>query len=174
MIRGSDGLDYEDLGARLVGEPAKTARNRVLGPSSSFDEAYKADYRETYDYYEGGGYDPETCHTSARAQADILRGDRISRIRAEAAQDAARFFRDRSDSLALGALRGKFAHVNPRDFVIDTTRAAGAGPVHDDLLDAIPFAFSAIAAASGSGGAGRPGLGQAAPAALCPAPEPPL
>lgn len=27
MIRGSDGLDYEDLNARLLGEPAKTMRN---------------------------------------------------------------------------------------------------------------------------------------------------
>ena len=27
MIRGTDGLDYEDLTARLAGEPAKTRRN---------------------------------------------------------------------------------------------------------------------------------------------------
>ena len=27
MIRGSDGLDYEDLTAKLLGEPAETFRN---------------------------------------------------------------------------------------------------------------------------------------------------
>lgn len=28
MIRASDGLDYEDLTARLIGQPAETPRNR--------------------------------------------------------------------------------------------------------------------------------------------------
>lgn len=70
MIRGSDGLDYEDLAARLVGEPAKTRRNDILGGSS--DREFKADYTETYDHYEASGYDPEVCHRSAFAQASYL------------------------------------------------------------------------------------------------------
>lgn len=70
MIRGSDGLDYEDLAARLVGEPAKTGRNRILSGSS--DREFKADYIETYGHYEASGYDPEVCHRSAFAQASYL------------------------------------------------------------------------------------------------------
>lgn len=72
MIRGSDGLDYEDLGARLIGELAKTSRNRILGPGSRHDEAFKADYRETYDHYEAEGYPPEVCHRSGFARASLL------------------------------------------------------------------------------------------------------
>lgn len=79
MIRGSDGLDYEDLNARLLGEPADTGRNRILGPNSRYDEAFKADYREAYDHYEAGGYFPWECHNCATAQADFSREQRASR-----------------------------------------------------------------------------------------------
>lgn len=69
MIRGSDGLDYEDLAARLVGEPAKTGRNNILvGP---FSDEFKAAYRETYDYHEERGYTPLDCHRAGFAQACI-------------------------------------------------------------------------------------------------------
>lgn len=72
MIRGSDGLDYEDLAARLVGEPAKTGRNRILtGP---YSQAFKDAYRETYDRYEAEGYDSGVCHRSAYAQACVSTG----------------------------------------------------------------------------------------------------
>lgn len=43
MIKGPDGLDSEDLTAILLGEPAKTAKNRVLsdpGFSQRFKEVY--------------------------------------------------------------------------------------------------------------------------------------
>ena len=47
MIRGSDGLDYEDLTEKLLGNPAKTRRNdwliyhRQQGRSRAFIEAWE-------------------------------------------------------------------------------------------------------------------------------------
>lgn len=81
MIRGSDGLDYEDLNARLLGEPADTGRNRILGPNSGRDEAFKADYRETYDHYEAEGYPAEECHNRAKAQAHFSQRQRLEHRR---------------------------------------------------------------------------------------------
>ena len=72
MIRGSDGLDYEDLGTRLLGEPAKTGRNRILG--GPYSQEFKDAYRETYDHYEAEGYDSGVCHRSAYAQACVSTG----------------------------------------------------------------------------------------------------
>ncbi len=72
MIRGSDGLDYEDLAARLVGEPAKTGRTRIL--SGPYSREFKAAYRETYDYHEEQGYPPLECYRSAYAQACATAG----------------------------------------------------------------------------------------------------
>jgi hypothetical protein len=57
MIRASDGLDYEDLTQRLLGEPAKTVRNahvqrlREDGRSKAFTKAWI----EAYD-----GFKPST------------------------------------------------------------------------------------------------------------------
>lgn len=72
MIRGSDGLDYEDLGARLLGEPARTDRNHVLS-AADISEAYKTVYREAYDRYERKGCPPEECHHTATAEAGFAR-----------------------------------------------------------------------------------------------------
>lgn len=74
MIRGSDGLDYEDLAARLVGEPAKTSRNSIL--VGTFGDEFKAAYRETYDRYEAEGYDSGVCHRSAYARACVSVAER--------------------------------------------------------------------------------------------------
>lgn len=74
MIRGSDGLDYEDLAARLVGEPAKTSRNSVL--VGTFGDEFKAAYRETYDYHEEQGHTSLDCHRAAFTQACITAADR--------------------------------------------------------------------------------------------------
>ena len=71
MIRGSDGLDYEDLAARLLGEPAKTGRNNILRPDSPRSRPFKEAFRETYDHYEEQGYPPLECHRAAFAQACI-------------------------------------------------------------------------------------------------------
>ena len=71
MIRGSDGLDYEDLAARLLGEPAKTGRNNILHPDSPYSRLFKEAFRETYDHYEEQGYPPLECYRSAYAHACI-------------------------------------------------------------------------------------------------------
>lgn len=68
MIRGSDGLDYEDLAARLLGEPAKTGRN-ILRPDSPHSRLFKEAFRETYDHYEEQGYLHLECYRSAYAHA---------------------------------------------------------------------------------------------------------
>ena len=70
MIRGSDGLDYEDLAARLLSEPAKTGRNRIL--SSARSRAFKAAYSEAWGRYKAEGYDELTCDRTAHAQACII------------------------------------------------------------------------------------------------------
>ena len=74
MIRGSDGLDYEDLNARLLDEPAKTGRNNILRPDSPHSRLFKEAFRETYDHYEEQGYPPLECYRSAFAQACTAAG----------------------------------------------------------------------------------------------------
>ena len=73
MIRGSDGLDYENLAARLVGEPAKTGRNNI--PAGPYRQEFKDTYRETCDYHEERGRTRLDCHRAAFAQACIAAGD---------------------------------------------------------------------------------------------------
>lgn len=68
MIRGSDGLDYEDLAARLLGEPAKTSRNNVL--TAPYSQAFKDAFRETFDRHEAQGCSTLECHRAAFAHAD--------------------------------------------------------------------------------------------------------
>ena len=71
MIRGSDGLDYEDLAARLLGEPAKTSRNDILRPDSPYSRLFKAAYSEAWDRHEAQGCSTLECHRGAYAQACI-------------------------------------------------------------------------------------------------------
>ena len=71
MIRGSDGLDYEDLAARLLGEPAKNRRNEILGPDSPYSQAFKGAFRETFDRHEAQGCSTLECRRAAFAQACI-------------------------------------------------------------------------------------------------------
>ena len=75
MIRGSDGLDYEDLAARLLGEPAKTGHNNILRPDSPHSRLFKEAFRETYDHYEEQGCPPLECYRSAYAQACASAGN---------------------------------------------------------------------------------------------------
>lgn len=70
MIRGSDGLDYEDLAARLLGEPAKTGRNNVL--TAPYSQAFKDAFRETFDRHEAQGCSTLECRRAAFAQACII------------------------------------------------------------------------------------------------------
>ena len=71
MIRGSDGLDYEDLAARLLGEPAKNRRNEILGPDSPYSQAFEGAYSEAWDRYKAEGCSTPECHRAAFAQACI-------------------------------------------------------------------------------------------------------
>lgn len=58
MIRGSDGLEYEDLTARLLGEPAKTLRNGNIRAYRRYPHRYCEDairaYYEAFDEVSGG------------------------------------------------------------------------------------------------------------------------
>lgn len=79
MLRGTDGYDYEDLGARVRDEKAPTLRNRALEGSHSYarekwpgqEAAYVRSYRETYDYYADQGHPSHMCAASAHAQANF-------------------------------------------------------------------------------------------------------
>lgn len=54
MIRGSDGLDYEDLAHKLIGEPAKTHRNNSLielRGEEFFDKACQELFDRRYDSF---------------------------------------------------------------------------------------------------------------------------
>ena len=134
MIRGSDGLDYEDLGARLLGELAKTRRNRVLAPDAPYSEELKADYRETYDHYEAAGYAPDVCHLSARAQADLLEGERFERRRKEFTRRIAGDFRAHADRALYDALRsGRITLYSGEPPSGSPGGAGGANPVQAAL-----------------------------------------
>lgn len=74
MIRGSDGLDYEDLAARLLGEPAETGRNNILRPDSFYSQAFKDAFRKTFDRHEAQGHPPLECYRSAFAHACTAAG----------------------------------------------------------------------------------------------------
>ena len=90
MIRGSDGYEYEDLTARLVGRQADTAWNRDLrachaGPCPE-DEARA--YTETYDNeyrclapYHGHTAAHNTALEAARGAAKHVRREWRSRVR---------------------------------------------------------------------------------------------
>jgi hypothetical protein len=55
MIRGSDGLDYEDITAKLLGEPAKTERNWFIQRLST-SKIYPLPFiLSRADFYEGRG-----------------------------------------------------------------------------------------------------------------------
>lgn len=115
MIRGSDGLDYEDLGTRLLGEPADTGRNKVLGPGSHHDEAFRADYREAYSHYEAEGYTPEVCHRSGFAQATFSEEQRHRRVRAKIVEGLQKQCDDRVDALRYAYLTGgPVQHANSK------------------------------------------------------------
>lgn len=71
MIRATDGLDYEDITARLVGEPAETFRNKfLLGRAGSKDKDIRGWYLESYDAWQARGYGDHECDRAAVAQVD--------------------------------------------------------------------------------------------------------
>jgi len=52
MIRGTDGLDYEDLTAKLLGQPLKTPRNERIQALEGHSERFRREYLSIYDDWE--------------------------------------------------------------------------------------------------------------------------
>ena len=146
MIRGSDGLDYEDPAARLLGEPAKTGRNNIL--SSTHSAAFKAAYSEAWDRCKTEGCPPLECYRSAYAHA------------CTAAGSTNKFLDDRTDALLYSAI---LYNALIGSSLPECIRPESFGTVTVDS-DNPP--------ASGPSGAGGPGPVQAAVVAVRAAVEP--
>ena len=146
MIRGSDGYEYEDLTARLVGRQASTVWNRDLrachdGPCPE-DEARA--YTETYDNEyrclapcHGHTAAHNTALEAARGAAKHVRREYLSRIRA--------YLYTARDAAVFAALTG----ANPTGIIVDELGApapsyspaagpAGAGGAHPGQAPAHP------------------------------------
>jgi hypothetical protein len=70
MIRGTDGLDYEDLTARLLDQPAQTRRNSRLQrlKAANHTQEFLREYLRIYDsWVVGEKTDPGTEHRGHRA-----------------------------------------------------------------------------------------------------------
>lgn len=80
LIRGSDGLDYENLTARLLGEPAKTHRNRVIALKSVYTPEEKAVYEASYDAWFARGRSDLECHRAGCAAVERESGDLFDRV----------------------------------------------------------------------------------------------
>ena len=92
MIRGSDGLDYENLTEKFLGNPAGTYRNGALkelrrqgtskGEQKIWLDAYEAEHAHqvaTWDHLGPNFADSEACREADRA----LRAHRIAEIAAK-------------------------------------------------------------------------------------------
>ena len=93
LIRGSDGLDYENLTARLLGEPAETHRNGfLLSPLWGQDKEAREWYLEAYNGYRARGYDDTDSHQCALIRVDrgLIARRTENALRAELADRAAR------------------------------------------------------------------------------------
>lgn len=148
MIRGSDGLDYEDLNARLLGEPAETGRNNILRPDSPPSRLFKEAFRETYDHCEEQGYPPLECYRSAYAHACITAGS------------TNKFLDDRTDALLYSAI---LYNALIGSSLPEYTKPESFGTI---------TLYSGEPPASGPSGAGGSNPVQTAFATFCAAPEP--
>lgn len=154
MIRGSDGYEYEDLTARLVGRQASTVWNRDLrachdGPCPE-DEARA--YTETYDNEyrclapcHGHTAAHNTALEAARGAAKHVRREYFSRIRDAARAGLAAYLYTASDYVVLDALTG----ASPTGVIVDE-------------LDTLAPSYSPAAGPAGAGGA-HPGQAPAHP-----------
>lgn len=159
MIRGSDGYEYEDLTARLVGRQASTVWNRDLrachnGPCPE-DEARA--YTETYDN-EYRCLAP--CHGHTAAHNTAL----------EAARDAAKHVRrEYLSRLHEAARAGLAAHLYAvRDHAVFAA-LTGATPT-GVIVDELGAPASSYPPAAGPAGAGGAHPGQAPAHPVHPAP----
>ena len=165
MIRGSDGYEYEDLTARLVGRQASTAWNRDLrachaGPCPE-DEARA--YAETYDNEyrclapcHGHTAAHNTALEAARGAARRVRREWRSRVRDDARAGLTEYLHTVRDHAAFAALAG----------------ASPTGIIFDELgaLDALAVLAFTHAPAAGPAGAGGAHPGQAPTHSVHPAP----
>lgn len=154
MIRGSDGYEYEDLTARLVGRQASTAWNRDLrachdGPCPE-DEARA--YVETYDReysclapFHGYTAAHNTAIDAARSVAKRTRKEYLSRLRKAACAGLAAYLYTVRDHAAFAALTG----ANPAGVIVDE-------------LDTLASSYPPAAGPAGAGGA-HPGQTSAHP-----------
>ena len=157
MIRGSDGYEYEDLTARLVGRQASTAWSR--DPRACHDGPCPEDevraYTETYDNEyrclapcHGHTAAHNTALEAARGAAKHTRREYLSRVR-----DAAR-----------AGLAGLAAYLyTASDYtILDALPGAGPTGVIFDELDALTLTHAPAAGPAGAGGA-HPGQAPAHP-----------
>ena len=143
MIRGSDGYEYEDLTARLVGRQANTVWNRDLrachdGPCPE-DEARA--YTETYDNEyrclapcHGHTAAHNTALEAARGAAKRVRREYISRVREAIHTDLTARLYAALDHAALAVLTG----ANPAFTHAPAAGPAGAGGAHPGQAPAHP------------------------------------
>ena len=142
MIRGSDGYEYEDLTARLVGRRANTVWNRDLrachaGPCPE-DEARA--YAETYDNEyrclapcHGHTAAHNTALEAARGAAEHVRQEYLFRIRDAIRARLAEYLYTAGDYAALATLTG----ATPTGIIVDElgapapSYAPAAGPAGD-------------------------------------------
>lgn len=115
MIRGSDGYEYEDLTARLVGKRANTVWNQDLrachaGPcpedeARAYAETYDSEYRCLAPCH-GRTAAHNTALEAARSAAKRVRREYISRIRDAARASLAKSYADSVDRALYRALTG--------------------------------------------------------------------
>lgn len=70
MIRGTDGLDYQDLTEKLLGNPAKTARNDFIITLRAYRRIPEQKVLERADYFEQRG-DFGVIHTISAVAGKI-------------------------------------------------------------------------------------------------------
>lgn len=143
MIRGTDGYDYHDLGARLRGEKALTRRNSSFNSSAQhakanwpgYEDVFIRSYRESYDHYEAQDYPDHICAASAHAQANFAAEYARSQDPANAKE-----FEHRQDRIAQrGGSNLFYTGVPPGAarpyFAASTTFRAAGGPAGDGGAD---------------------------------------
>jgi hypothetical protein len=163
VLIGSDGLEYEDLTAKLCGEPRKSTRNRSVEAYRSAgctEEAVRAWY-QAYDSWIGEEGCPHVEGVTIAPESYRLKNDAHAFANG-AAYDAAKSHGGvwgPANALARGFLKPTLA-----DELARLAKSAGSN---------LPIVRCAdLASAAGPGRTGLAGAVQAPPDPLHPAPEP--
>lgn len=135
MIRGSDGYEYEDLTARLVGRRANTVWNQDLrachaGPcpedeARAYAETYDSEYRCPAPWH-GHTAAHNTALEAARSAAKRVRREYISRTRDAVRASLAKSYADSVDRALYRALTGDALAPS----YAPAAGSAGAGGAH--------------------------------------------